>query len=44
MLETWLAEVRESGRGQMVLLGGEAGVGKTALVRPSPSGIARSQC
>ena len=32
MLETWLAEVRESGRGQMVLLAGEAGGGKTALV------------
>jgi predicted ATPase len=33
MLDTWLEEVRRSGRGQMVLLGGEAGAGKTALVR-----------
>ena len=32
MLETRLSEVRESGRGQMVLLAGEAGGGKTALV------------
>ena len=33
MLDSWLAEVRAGGRGQMVLLGGEAGVGKTAIVR-----------
>jgi AAA ATPase domain len=32
-LDGWLAEVRGSGRGQMVVLGGEAGVGKTAIVR-----------
>ena len=33
MLETWLAEVRGNGRGQMVLVAGQAGVGKTAIVR-----------
>ena len=32
-LDGWLAEVRENGRGQLVLIAGEAGVGKTALVR-----------
>ena len=33
MLEASLAEVRDTGSGQMLLLGGEAGAGKTALVR-----------
>jgi DNA-binding CsgD family transcriptional regulator len=33
MLDTWLAEVRGNGRGQLVLVAGEAGVGKTAIVR-----------
>ena len=32
-LDTWLAEVSGSGQGQLVLLAGEAGAGKTALVR-----------
>ena len=32
-LDAHLADVRTSGRGQLVLLAGEAGVGKTALVR-----------
>lgn len=32
-LDTALADVRGSGRGQLVLLGGEAGAGKTALAR-----------
>ncbi|HYH88729.1 MAG TPA: AAA family ATPase [Solirubrobacteraceae bacterium] len=33
MLEASLAEVRDTGSGQLLLLGGEAGAGKTALVR-----------
>ena len=33
MLEASLAEVRDTGSGRMLLLGGEAGAGKTALVR-----------
>src|SRR3954451_25114725 len=32
-LDMRLAAVRESGRGRMLLIGGEAGIGKTALVR-----------
>ena len=32
-LDARLDDVRTSGRGQMVLLAGEAGVGKTAIVR-----------
>jgi DNA-binding CsgD family transcriptional regulator len=32
-LDAWLAEVRGGGPGQLVLLAGEAGVGKTAIVR-----------
>jgi DNA-binding CsgD family transcriptional regulator/tetratricopeptide (TPR) repeat protein len=32
-LEAWLASVRNDSRGRLVLVGGEAGVGKTALLR-----------
>ncbi len=33
ILGEWLAEVERGSRGQVVLVGGEAGVGKTALLR-----------
>jgi predicted ATPase len=36
----WFTEAR-AGRGRLVLVGGEAGVGKTTLVNESPSGIGR---
>ena len=38
-LDTALARVRGSGRGQMVLLAGEAGAGKTALVQGFGRGL-----
>lgn len=41
-LEAQLAEVRASSRGRILLLGGEAGIGKTALVRGFCSGLAAS--
>jgi DNA-binding CsgD family transcriptional regulator/tetratricopeptide (TPR) repeat protein len=38
VLDSALADVLASGRGRMVLLGGEAGVGKTALLREFSAG------
>ncbi len=43
MLEEALASVRGGGRGAVVVVGGEAGVGKTALVRSFCTGPARPQ-
>src|SRR3954453_22332928 len=38
-LDRRLAPVRETGRGQVLLVGGEAGVGKTTLVRAFADGL-----
>jgi DNA-binding CsgD family transcriptional regulator/tetratricopeptide (TPR) repeat protein len=41
LLDACLARVREGGRGELVLVGGEAGVGKTALLRAFSTGRER---